>query len=184
MRRPAVSRFGAIACLAYVACWSGNTGPMTTPKLEPGVRDVTGSYWCSLDEESYDNPRFACAIKKVDGKLVLAQLRGTERLRGHITLDDKDGFTFVGELWCPEGGCGEAMHGSFKPVGRGGFKGTFREEAILVHLVPAPANAFAGSEYGSDEYGDPFSFGGAGYGGYSYGGNRRPRIDIRGRRRP
>ncbi len=185
---PAVSRFGAVVSVGYMACWSGSVTEPTAPiaSLEGGARDVTGSYWCSIDEEGYDQPRYACAIKQVDDKLVLAKLGGTERFRGLIKLDDKDGFTFVGEMFCPEDDeCDQELHGRFKPVGRGGFKGTFREESMVVHLVPAPANAFAGSEHGGDAYGDPFRYGGRGYGhgGFGYGG-RVPRIDIRGRRRP
>ncbi|MBS1121878.1 MAG: hypothetical protein H6Q90_4106 [Deltaproteobacteria bacterium] len=182
---PAVSRFGAVLCLSYMACWSGNTGVTTTQtaSLEPGSRDVTGSYWCSIDEEGYDYPRYACAIKKVGDTLVLAKLGGSQRFRGQIKLDDKEGFWFVGESYCPDGDCDQELHGRFKPVGRGGFKGTFREESMVLHLVPAPANAFGGSEYGGGTYGDPFSYGGQGYGGSSYGG-RRPRIDLRGGRRP
>ncbi len=160
---------------------------MTSPanaSLDPGSRDVTGAYWCSIDEDGYDYPRYPCAIKKVGDKLVLAKLGGSQRFRGHIKLDDKDGFSFIGEVYCPDGDCNEELHGRFKPMGRGGFKGSFREETMVVHLVPAPADAFGGSEYAGDSYGgDPFAYGGQVYGGFGYGAHK-PRIDMRGRRRP
>ena len=172
--------------MAYMACWTGGSRSSTpiATELEGGARDVTGSYWCSIDEDGEDDQRYPCVIKKVGDKLMFAKLAGQERIRGHITLDDKEGFSFVGERYCPWGDCNQELHGKFKPVGRGGFKGMFREEAIVVHLVPAPANAFGGSEYGGDEYGDPFGYDGSS-GGIGYGGGyRRHRIDIRGRRRP
>jgi hypothetical protein len=184
---PAVSRFGAIACLTYVACWTGQATTPVATDLEPAARDVTGSYWCSFADGEYDDERQPCMIKKVGDKLVLAKLAGQERIRGHIVLDDKDGFTFVGELYCPWGDCNHSeLHGRFKPVGRGGFKGNFREEAMVVHLTPAPAGSFGGSTYGGDQYGgDPFDYDGTSYGGDGYGGYRlRHRIDLRGRRRP
>ncbi|MEO8704870.1 MAG: hypothetical protein ABI867_32760, partial [Kofleriaceae bacterium] len=183
---PAVSRFGAVAFLAHMACWTGGKATTdTAPVLEPGARDVSGSYWCSMgDDETAEDERFPCVIKKVGGKLMLAKLAGQERIRGNIVLDDKDGFTFIGEMYCPFGDCNQELHGKFKPVGRGGFKGSFREESFVVRLSPAPANAFAGKGYGGDAHGgDPFDYSGPGFGGSSYGGPVRPRrIDIR--RRP
>ena len=176
---PAVSRSGAIACCLSLACWTGGSHAPVVTQLESGARDISGSYWCTIDEET----RSPCMIKKVGEKLVVAMLGGTARVRGQIMLDDKDGFTFAGEMYCPDEDCErQELHGKFKPIGRGGFKGSFREDAMVLHMAPAPANAFGGSEYGGDEYGDPFDVGS--YGGYGYGGSRRYRIDIRGRRRP
>jgi hypothetical protein len=176
-----------------MACWTGGKAVPEIPVLEAGARDVTGSYWCSMgEEEGLDDERYPCVIKKVGAKLMLAKLAGQERLRGNIVLDDKDGFTFVGELYCPWGDCNQELHGKFKPVGRGGFKGSFREEGFVVRLTPAPANAFAGKGYGGDTYGgDPFDYNGTSFGGFgnnSYGGNLyggpRRRLDIRRRRTP
>ncbi len=180
---PAVSRFGGLFSLALVACWTATPPTPTTPSapLESQTHDITGSYWCSIDEDGYEYPRYACMIKKTDDGLVLAKLAGSQRIRGQITLDSRDGFAFVGEMYCPDGDCQQELHGSFKPVGRGGFKGKFREETLIVHLTPAPANAFGGSAYGGDAYGDPFDL--DGMGGATYG-NRNYRIDSRGRRRP
>ncbi len=187
MRRPAVLHFG----LAFVvACWSGKTTETTTPgpSLEAGTRDVTGPYWCSIDDAGYEYPRYPCVIKKVGNKLMLAKLGGSQRIRGVITLDKGEGFTFVGELYCPWGDCTEEMRGRFRPLGKGGYKATLNgpldhhdEAGMIVQLVPAPANAFGGSGYGGDGYGDPFGYGGAAYGGAGYGYYR---IDRRGRRRP
>ncbi|MBA3396104.1 MAG: hypothetical protein H0T89_25975 [Deltaproteobacteria bacterium] len=127
-------------------------------------------------------------IKKIGEKLVLAKLGGSQRIRGHVTLD-REGFTFIGELYCPWGDCTEQMRGRFRPFWKGGFKGTLNgpldhrenESSLLVTLLPAPANAFGGNGYGGDGYGDPFSIGGASYGG---SGDGYYRLDRRGRRRP
>jgi len=203
MWRPAVSRSGLIACTLVMACWQGGKGSGSgslTNELEPSARDLTGSYWCSIDSGG-EYPRYPCVIKKVGEGLVLAKLGGSERIRGQIKLDANAGFTFVGELYCPWGDCTETLHGRFKPAGKGGFRGTFREDSMVIHLVPAPANAWGGDEYGGDEYGgDLFGgvsyggiyggmaggvFGGGSYGGLGYGGTvHTNRIDSRGRRRP
>lgn len=183
-------RFGGLAFV--VACWTGKPTPTasTLPPLEEAPRDVTGPYWCSIDDAGYEYPRYPCVIKKVGDKLMLAKLGGSQRIRGVITLDKRDGFTFVGELYCPWGDCTEEMRGRFKPSGKGGFKGTLNgpldhdgedEAGMIVQLLPAPANAFGGSAYGGDGYGDPFGYGGAAYGGAGYGYYR---IDRRERQRP
>jgi hypothetical protein len=196
MRRPAISRFGGLACVALFACWSGKGDPATTPmaaSLEPSPRDISGPYWCSIDDAGYEYPRFPCVIKKVGDKLMLAKLGGSQRIRGLVKLDNRDGFTFIGELYCPWGDCTEQMRGRFRPSGKG-YKGTLNgplehgdeEASMIVHLIPAPANAFGGNGYGGDGYGDPFGYGGAAYGGAGYGGAGYGyyRIDRRGRRRP
>ena len=187
--RPAIFRFG----LAFVtACWSGGATTPTPqqPTLQAGARDVTGPYWCSIDDAGYEYPRYACVIKKVGDKLMLAKLGGSQRFRGVVKVEHQgDGFSFTGELYCPWGDCTEQMRGRFRPTGKGGFKGTLSafdgnesspmEGGMIVQLVPAPADAFGGNGYGGDGYGDPFgggTYGGAGYGNY--------RIDRRGRRRP
>ena len=187
MWRPVVSRFGGLVCVASMACWTG--GPSATPPmlavLENTVPDVTGSYWCSMtDDIDADRELHPCVIKRVGNQLVLAKLAGEQRLRGNITLEATGGFTFVGEMYCPDDDCNQQLHGRFKPVGRGGFKGNFREEAsMLIWLQPAPANAFAGNSYGGAQYGDPFAYDASRYGGRGYG-NLRGRLDIHGRRRP
>jgi hypothetical protein len=199
MWRPAVSRFGLGACVLVVACWRGakTDTAATSSDLEPSARDLTGAYWCSIDSGG-EYPRYPCVIKKVGEGLVLAKLGGSERIRGAIKLDANAGFTFVGELYCPWGDCSQTLHGRFRPAGKGGFRGTFREDSMVVHLQPAPTSAFGGISYGGDEYGgDQYgvmfgtgSVGGASYGsfgGFGYGGGAVPhtnRIDSRGRRRP
>jgi hypothetical protein len=177
---PAVSRFGGLAFLTIVACWtSPATPPAQTPgpALEVAKHDLSGHYWCSID----DYPRYACVIAKVGEDMVLAKLSGSQRIRGRITMSGA-GFRFVGELYCPYGDCKQELHGNFTPATRGGFQGKFNEDEMIVHLTPAAANAFGGDGYGGAEYGGALdadgSYGGAGYGRRNY------RIDIRGRRRP
>lgn len=184
----------SVGALAFVmACWSGKTeGTMPTgPALEASARDVTGPYWCSIDDAGFEYQRYACVIKKVGDKLMLAKLGGSQRVRGVVTIDkNNEGFVFSGELYCPWGDCTEEVRGKFRPTGKGGFKGTLNgpldrhqqvRGGMILQLVPAPANAFGGSAYGGDGYGDPFGYGGAAYGGAGYG---QYRIDRRGRRRP
>ena len=182
-------RVEALVCVAIAACWSGKADTTTPPpSLEASAPDLTGPYWCSIDDAGYEYPRYPCVIKRVGDKLVLAKLGGSQRIRGHIALDQRDGFTFIGELYCPWGDCTEQMRGRFRSHGKGGFKGTLHgpldhsddDAGMIVQLIPAPANAFGGSAYGGDGYGDPFGYGGAGYGGAGYGYYR---IDRRGRRR-
>lgn len=172
---PAVSRFGALT-LALGACWTAAPSPTTitpNPVVEPGP-DLSGSYWCSIDEDGYEYPKYPCLIKKVDGEFVLAKLSGSQRIRGLVKPNTHDGFSFSGEMYCPDGDCQQELHGSFKPV-RGGFRGKFREESLIVHLTPATASAFGGADYGSE---DAFNLDGIGEGDEHY------QIDSRGRRRP
>ena len=174
MWRPAISRCGAVACLACVACWTGGNAPtpVSAPQLERGARDVSGPYWCSIDNNNDEAERelYPCAIKQVGSHLMLAKLAGDQRLRGTITLEDDGGFTFVGEAYCVDDDCNQPLHGRFKPVGRGRFTGSFREDdSMILHLRPAPANAFAGASYGGARYGDPFAYDGSRYGGRGYG---------------
>jgi hypothetical protein len=178
MWRPAVLVFG----VALAACWghSERSQPPLSNALDLKQPDITGYYYCSIDSDGYDYPRFACTIRKVGTNLVLAKLGGSQRIRGTIKLDDRDGFTFAGELYCPWGDCTEPLHGRFKPVGRGGYKGTFNEDSMIVRLEPAPANAFGGDGYGGDAYAG-YGYGGDIY-GYGYPGNGS-RFDSRGRPR-
>jgi len=184
---PAVSRFGGLALLGFVACW---TTPATPPSNTPAVtesqtlaRDVRGRYWCSISESGYRYPPFPCVIEQAGNRLRLDKLGGSQRVRGRIKLDDRDGFTFAGELYCPWGDCTKKLHGRFRPIGHGGFEGRFREDEMVIRMMPATRTAaFGGAAYGGVMYG------GAMYGGAMYGGNggvRNPyRVDSRGRRRP
>jgi hypothetical protein len=152
---------------------------------------LIGPYWCSLDADGYEHPKYACIIKKVGETLTLAKVGGSQRLRGTIVPDTREGFSFVGEMYCPIryagtthpwGECTQQLRGRFKPTRNGGFKGTFVEDesTTTLHLVPAPANAFGGAGYGGDEY----AMGDADYGGYNYDYGGSSRFDSRGRRRP
>jgi hypothetical protein len=172
---PAVLRFGGFI-LALGACWTATPTPLGIPPQAPveTTPDLSGSYWCSIDEDGYEYPKYPCMIKKVDGELVLAKLSGSQRIRGLVKPNARDGFSFSGEMYCPDGDCQQELHGSFKAV-RGGFRGKFREESLVVHLTPATASAFGGADYGSE---DAFNLDGIGDGPEHY------QIDSRGRRRP
>lgn len=175
----AVSRFGALV-LALGACWTASPPPTSTPATQQAVEsgpDLSGSYWCSIDEDGYEYPRYPCVIKKVEGELVLAKLAGSQRIRGLVKPNTRDGFSFTGEMYCPDGDCQQELHGTFKPM-RGGWRGKFREESIIVNMVPAAKGAFGGADYGTEDAFNLDGIGGDGYGGYQH------QIDSRGRRRP
>lgn len=173
----AVSRFGPIA-FALGACWTAAPPPTTSTATKDVVEagpDLSGSYWCSIDEGGYEYPKYPCIIKKVDSELVLAKLSGSQRIRGVVRANSREGFSFTGEMYCPDGDCQQELHGTFKQV-RGGFRGKFREESLIVNLVPAAKGAFGGTEYASD---DAFNLDGLGD-----SGDEHYEYDSRGRRRP
>jgi hypothetical protein len=171
-----------VFALSFMACWSGRSEP-TTPiatGVEPNTSDLTGPYWCSFDDQEPDHPRQPCRIIKRGDTLELAMLAGGERIHGTITLD-ADGFRFAGALHSTFDNYTTDLNGRFEPSGRGGFRGTFREDALVLYLVPAPQNAFGGAQYGGDEYGYGY---GSRYGGSRYGSVIRRRILIDNRGRP
>lgn len=189
MWRPAVWRFGVCVALlgpaAATACWhqaqpSPETSLALANHLEPTGPDPSGAYWCSIDESGYDYPRFPCVIHKVSDHFELAKLGGSQRFTGRITPDGQNGFGFTGKLYCPWGACDQALHGAFRQTMRGELTGTFRDNPMIVKLVPAPRGAFGGAGYGGDGYGGDGAayggaMGGAGYGGNFYGGGTIPR---------
>lgn len=149
--------------IGLVACSAGCTQSPATgtaqPKLETSGHDPRGTYWCTIDDESSEH-RFACVIKTVGSRLVLGKLTGSERIRGIVTPRE-DGFELTGELYCRWTKCTKPLvRGTFVPDGSGAYRGTFRDDPIVIRLMPAPANAFGGEGYGGDGYGDPFGYGG------------------------
>lgn len=173
MWRSAVVRFGALAVVA-MSCWSGTPREATLGnQAASGDRDLTGAYYCSIQDGAFKYPRYPCAVRKIEGRWMLAKLAGSQRFRGEVTPRG-DGFAFDGEFYCPWGDCTQPLHGVFKPVGNGALRGTFRDATLVVMLEPAPDAAFGGAGYGGDGYG------GFGYGGATYGmplnsrGNRQP----------
>jgi hypothetical protein len=166
MRWPAVLRSAA---LCAIACVHHDAPVPVANHLEPGAPDLTGQYWCSIDETGYDYPKYPCMIRRVGGQVLLAKLSGSQRFTGVVTPDG-EGFKFTGKLYCPWGDCNQALHGAFVRVDHGELKGTFADDAMIVRLVRTPANAFGeagygGEGYGGDGYGDPWSLGGAQPGG-------------------
>jgi hypothetical protein len=138
--------------IGVMSCWSGGQQPTATeatqPKLETSGHDPRGAYWCTIDDESFAQHRFACVIKTVGSRLVLGKLTGSERIRGIVTPRE-DGFELTGELYCRWTACTRSL-----------VRGTFRDDPIVIRLMPAPTNAFGGDGYGGDGYGDPFGYGG------------------------
>lgn len=176
MTWPAASRFG-VALIATAACWGSKKSEQTTVgnRAQPIEQDSATAYLCSIEDGGYTYPQFPCAIRQLDGQLVLAKLGGSQRFRGVIQPRGK-GFMFEGELFCPWGDCTQPLHGVFEPGGRGGsLRGRFTDSSIVVTLVPAPPNSqWGGATYGGDSYGG-FGYGGWGYGGATYGSPVKPR---------
>lgn len=138
--------------LALVACWSGKASDTTTLDNRGSEHDLTASYFCSIEQSGFKYPGYPCAIRKIEGRWMLAKLAGSQRFRGEVRVRG-EGFTFEGELYCPWGDCVQTLHGVFKPAGRGALRGTFRDAELIVTLVPAPDSAFGGAAYGGDGYG-------------------------------
>ncbi len=172
MWQPAVLRFGALAVLA-MSCWSGKPAESTLDNRASGSEtDLTGAYYCSIQDGGYKYPAYPCAVRKVDGRWMLAKLAGSQRFRGELTPHGS-GFDFDGELYCPWGDCTQPLHGVFMSLGNGALRGTFREASVVVVLQPAPDAAFGGASYGGD-----------GYGGFGYGGANGLPLPQRGNRQP
>jgi hypothetical protein len=157
MWRPASLRFGVLALVA-IGCASRARGPAIGNRATN--RDLTSAYYCSIQDGEFRYPRYPCAVRKIEGRWILAKLAGSQRFRGEVTPHG-DGFAFAGELYCPWGDCQKPLHGEFTPVGDGALRGTFRDARVIVMLQPAPDSAFGGASYGGD-----------GYGGFGDGGNR------------
>jgi hypothetical protein len=173
MWQPAIVRFGAIAAFA-MSCWSGKAQDSTLDnRASSGELDLTAAYYCSIQDGEYKYPAYPCAVRKIEGRWMLAKLAGSQRIRGEV-IPRADGFTFDGELYCPWGDCTQPLHGMFESIGNGALRGTFRDARLVVVLQPAPDSAFGGASYGGDGYGG-FSYGGGTYGmPLKQPGNRRP----------
>ncbi len=161
--RPAVWRFGALG-LVLAAC-GGKTAATAVGNRALGQRDLSGAYWCAIEDAGYAYPRFPCVIRKVDRGYVLVKLAGSQRFRGDVQ-PVPGGFEFRGELYCPYGDCTQPLHGRFVQQG-GELRGQFADARLIVHMVPASDAAFGGISYGGNTYGDPYV--GRGYGGATYG---------------
>ena len=172
--RPAVWRFGTVLALAASAsCWHGAPSPNTPPVANhvdtAAAVDPVGSYSCSIREDTFSYPPFPCTIAHTHAGFILSKLGGSVRFRGRIVPDAHHGFAFAGQMFCPEGDCTAALDGAFAESRRGELVGHFRNNPMVVTLVPAPPNAFGGAAYGGTDYGDDgcddASCGGGGYGG-------------------
>lgn len=149
--RPAVLRFGA-SCVALASCWRDPAARSTVIEHH-GRADLSGPYWCSIEESGYRYPRFPCVIRRQGQHYTLAKLAGSQRFRGEVE-PVPGGFEFRGELYCPFGDCTQPMHGRFAPRGEE-LLGTFVDARLIVHLLPASDAAFGGIAYGGASYGAP-----------------------------
>ena len=152
--RPAVWRFG-VCCVAIAACWRDPAARGTALENRGGRADLTGAYWCSIEDGGYTYPRFPCVIRWAQGHYTLAKLAGSQRFRGEID-PVPGGFEFRGELYCPFGDCTQPLHGRFEQRGAE-LRGAFNDARMIVHLVPAADAAFGGIAYGGGSYGDPYA---------------------------
>jgi hypothetical protein len=161
-----------VACVVIASCWRDDRGTVPIAShLDPAPRDLSGAYWCAIDDSNgFTAERYPCVIRKVKGRFILAKLGGSQRFQGIATPTD-DGFAFSGLSFCPFGECSHGLHGAFvRTAHPGELRGSFKDDIIVVTLVPAPQSAFGGVGYGGDGYGDPFGkgYGGGAYGGYTY----------------
>ena len=149
----------AVLLFAIAACWRDRPDAQEPIANRDVATDLTGAYWCQIEDAGFVYPQFPCAIRKIEDHFVLAKLGGSQRFEGEVTPLGK-GFSFAGQFFCPWGDCTQALHGTFKPTSRGGLRGTFSDAKFVVRMKPAPDSAFGGVSYGGD-----------GYGGFSYGGH-------------
>ena len=164
---------GAIALVA-TSCWRGRPqGAALENRAAASERDLTAAYFCSIQDGGHRYPPYPCAVRKIDGRWLLAKLAGSQRFRGEVRPRG-EGFSFAGELYCPWGDCAQPLHGVFESLGEGRLRGRFRDARFVVLLEPAPDTAFGGVGYGGDGYGG-FGYGGHGDGAISPGrSNRQP----------
>ena len=165
--RPAAWRFGLGVLLALpVACWTGGQSAAPVAAREPAAPDLSGKYQCSISEQGYDYPPYACEIRHDGARVVLVKLEGTERFEGEIRAT-AHGFRFAGEYFCAFGDCKKPLHGAFVADGNGGYRGTFSDDAeLVVHLWgPMIGELAGGATYGGAMYGGAL-YGGSVYGGY------------------
>ena len=152
---PAVLRFG-VSLLALSACGSKSNQAQLPTNLEPSAHDPSGDYWCAIDDDQH--LEFHCRIERVSGKLTFAKLTGGDRLRGELAVSGND-LEFTGERFCVLEDCTMKLRGTFKPVGNGQYRGTFKDAPLFVKLAPMPAgtggNTYGGASYGGVDRGQP-----------------------------
>ena len=129
--RPAAWRFGVVLSLV-VACWTGAAPPTSAPAAAPAEVAPLGHYLCSISEQGYDYPPFACEIRRDGARTMLVKLEGSQRFEGEIRTAGH-GFQFAGRYFCPFGDCTKALHGTFVADARtGAYRGTFSDDPELV----------------------------------------------------
>jgi hypothetical protein len=152
---PAVLRFGLCVLVAGACGSKSHTGQLPT-NLEASALDPSGDYWCAIDDDQH--LEFHCRIERVGGKITLAKLTGGDRLRGEIVIKG-DQLEFSGERFCILEDCTMKLSGTFKPVGNGQYRGTFKDAPLFVKLAPMPAGTggkgYGGSTYGAVDRGQP-----------------------------
>lgn len=133
---PAVLHFGLLL-LAVSACGGKSNTTALPTNLEASAHDPSGFYWCAIDDE--ERLEFRCQIERTaGGKLTLAKLTGGDRIRGELEVKG-DELEFSGERYCEAEDCTLKLRGTFKPVGNGQYRGTFKDAPIVIRLAPMPA---------------------------------------------
>ncbi|MBA3460214.1 MAG: hypothetical protein H0T46_09665 [Deltaproteobacteria bacterium] len=111
------------------------------------MHDPSGYYWCAIDDE--DQLDFRCQIERTaGGKLTLVKLSGSDRIRGELTVKG-DELEFTGERYCVSEDCAIKLRGTFKPVGNGQYRGTFKDAPHVIKLAPMPVGAGGSSDGGA-----------------------------------
>ena len=115
--------------IALSRCRAGAARRRTPRSTTTAAASATssGAYFCSIEDGGYKYPGYPCAIRKIDGRWMLAKLAGSQRFRGEVKPRG-EGFTFDGEFYCPWGDCTQPLHGVFKAArANGALRGTFRD---------------------------------------------------------
>lgn len=86
------------------------------------AKQLLGDYACTFTQGDYTYDPFRCVIKKVDGRLQLEKLSGSQRIKGEIHLTE-EGFTFEGIFFCPWGDCDSTASGEFTKISEGKYQG-------------------------------------------------------------
>src|SRR3954471_3447447 len=108
----------------------GGTTPQALPQsLEPSAHDPTGNYWCAIDDDTRLD--FHCRIERAQTGLRLSKVTGNERLRGELVVNGDD-LEFSGERYCVAEDCTQKLTGTFKPLGGGQYRGTFKDAPLFV----------------------------------------------------
>lgn len=144
---------GLVAGFAAVACGKSSPGPQPPSNgvgderggaesgLPAGVSD--GALWtCSIDD--YDAQ--PCKFQKEGDGWRLTKVMGSQRFTGVVSFTG-EGFSLVGEFFCPWGECDAPVDATFTTDGAA-YTGVVDESQVKLWWDDANAKEFGGAGYG------------------------------------